>query len=411
MTQWTKLRYFSSVGLALFALIPASLLAQKYVYVNNNVSFTGNSVSAFSVSPSGILTAIAGSPFSTGGNGGGALFAANELAISPNGQFLFAANGGSITVFSINKSSGMLTIVGSPVTTGQNDCDGISLAEANTTGGDFLYATNSCTYRNAPPSISVFSIGSNGVLTPTSFSPVAIPGNPDGINVRPDGKFLAVGFSNLSAVAVYNIGFGGSLSAVPGSPFPAPVPDIGHEGATGVDYKCGGKILFAGIANLTETVVDSFDVASNGALGPLDLDPFTFGSATVNSNVVLFSPFGQLLFVSNQESNTVTDFRVAPDGSLTPVPGAPFVATNGPPPGPFSVLPTGMAVGSVTDPVTGLSTAFLYVVSSGSTNIAVFSVANDGTLTLISGSPFGTGASNGQPVSVVAYPPLGCSVK
>jgi 6-phosphogluconolactonase (cycloisomerase 2 family) len=391
MTRRIKLRLASAVCMALLALAPARLVAQNFVYVNDDVLGGANTVSAFSVSPSGALTLLPGSPFSTGGSGGASVFWSRELALSPDGRFLFAANAGSndISVFSINKATGALTLVGAPVPTGGNDCSGISLAEAVAPTGKFLYATNPCSQN-----ISVFSVASDGTLTPTSFSPVSLPSGPVSISVRPDGRFLAVSLSQT--VGVFNIGFGGTLTPVPGSPFAI----SGSEEEGGLDYKCGGKILFGGESTDQGTVVDVYDVAPNGSLEAIAASPFTFDSGTFDSTVVLFSPFSQLLFVSNQLSFTITDFTVASDGSLTPVSGAPFSAGIS--------FPTGMAVGNVTDPATGLATTFLYVVSDNN-HVAVFSVADGGALTLVGGSPFSIGQP-GSPVSVVAYPPLGCRV-
>ena len=48
-------------------MLPASLAAQSFVYVNNQD--TTNTISGFTVVPSGALTPIAGSPFVTGGAG------------------------------------------------------------------------------------------------------------------------------------------------------------------------------------------------------------------------------------------------------------------------------------------------------------------------------------------------------
>jgi 6-phosphogluconolactonase len=392
MTRQINFRFVSLACTMLLALAPASLVAQNFVYVNDNVFGGANTVSAFSASPSGALTVLPGSPFSTGGTGGCGLFGSTDIALSPDGRFLFAGNCGSndISVFSINKAAGALTLIGSRVPTGDSDCVGMSLAEAVAPTGRFLYAANSC---NTPGSISVFGVASNGTLTPTSFSPVALPGFAGGMSVRPGGRFLAV--SLIQTVGVYSIGSGGALAPVPGSPF---TDSSSNADALGVSYKCGGNFLFAGDNDENETIVDVYDVASNGALSPAPDSPVTFDSGTVGSPDVLFSPFSQLLFVSNQGSATVTDFTVASNGSLTPVSGAPFSAGIS--------FPTGMAVGSVTDPVTGLATTFLYVVGS-SNNVAVFSVAQGGALSLVGGSPFSTGQS-GSPLSVVAYPSVGC---
>src|SRR5436305_1440807 len=63
-----------------------------------------SSVSVFAVDPStGALSAVAGSPFSTGPESG-----PSSLAFSPRGRLLATANfgAGSVSVFSVNPSTG-----------------------------------------------------------------------------------------------------------------------------------------------------------------------------------------------------------------------------------------------------------------------------------------------------------------
>ena len=98
------------ICLLVLALSPTSLLAQNFVYVNNNI-FGPNSVSGFSASLSGgayTLTPIPGSPFLTGGSGGASFYADNLSTTFSDGHFLFAADAGSsdVAVFAINQSTG-----------------------------------------------------------------------------------------------------------------------------------------------------------------------------------------------------------------------------------------------------------------------------------------------------------------
>src|SRR5215468_3297313 len=90
-----------------------------FVYTNNEL-FT-NSVSAFSVAANGALTPVPGSPFLTGGIGFGGLFASNGITTAIVKNFLYAANGGSdnVSAFSVDPATGVLTAVpGSPFPTG-----------------------------------------------------------------------------------------------------------------------------------------------------------------------------------------------------------------------------------------------------------------------------------------------------
>src|SRR5882757_4983912 len=106
-----------------FTLLGANLSAQStFVYTNNDR--TANTVSAFSIAGNGALTEILDSPFPTAGVGAEDIgsFGPNRIAVSPVGNFLFAANSISndVSVFSINPATGGLTLVpGSPFPTGE----------------------------------------------------------------------------------------------------------------------------------------------------------------------------------------------------------------------------------------------------------------------------------------------------
>ena len=129
-----------------------------------------------------------------------------------------------------------------------------------------------------------------------------------------------------------------------------------------------------------------------GALTPVPGSPFP--GAGVNSNVPLLAPRDQILFLSNQLSDSVTVFNVAANGSLTLVSGSPFkVFGNG--------NPTQMATTRKGD--------FLCVVNRNKL-VSALSVSSTGALTPVAGSPFLTGnaAAVSQPAGV--YPPKRCGV-
>ena len=131
------------------------------------------SVSAFHVASDGTLTAIGDSPFADNQT------APCWVAITPDGQHLFAINTGSTTVsrYAI-AAGGSLSLLGStPVKspTGLRPFD----AQVDASGG-FLYVVDAGTAK-----ISVFAID-GGSLTELASSPVAIPGGgaPFGMVVR-----------------------------------------------------------------------------------------------------------------------------------------------------------------------------------------------------------------------------------
>lgn len=369
-------------------LLPGGLWAQgNFIYTNDDQS--PNTVSAFSVASDGALTAVAGSPFATGGTGNrGGLFSSNRIGVAVVGNFLFASNSGSndVSVFTIDPNSGSLTPVdGSPFATGGVGRRGIAVSP--TPDGSFLMAANSDSNN-----ITVFSIASNGALTAVAGSPFATLGMlPDGIKVGPDGKFLAVAEVLSKQVEMFSIGSSGSLTSL------GTFPEGGTGNLAGVDIDCSGNFLYGGEANSESTIVDGYTIASSGGLTPIAGSPFLPEVGT-NSNVVLLSPDDKTLFVSNQDSNTITAFSVESTGSLSLLAGSPF-AMNGP-----LAIPSGMA--------TSQDGTLLYVADIALPNlrtgaVSVFSVAPDGTPSEVTGSPFSTGRPGGL-LSLTAYPPKAC---
>jgi 6-phosphogluconolactonase (cycloisomerase 2 family) len=356
-----------------------------FVYVNNDVA-GASSVSAFSVGAGGALTPVPGSPFQTGGRGtGGGFFATNRITVCAVGNFLYASNAGSndVSAFAINPATGVLTAVpGSPFATGGTNDRGIGLAA--TPNNQFLYAMNS-----GSNNVTIFSIGSNGALTRVG-APVALNLQPDGEKVSPDGRFLVVAAPQTAGgvVGVLGIAANGALTPVPGSPF----PDGGAGISAGIDINCASNRVFAGYA-ASQTQVGVFNLAANGSLSHIAGSPFTFASGA-NSNVALLNPNENLLFVSNQVSNTITVLNVAANGTLTLAQGSPFANPGG-------NQPSGMA--------TNRAGTFLYAVNFNNT-VSVFRVEADGKLTPVTGSPFNTGQQSGQPLSLTAFPAKTCNV-
>jgi len=181
----------------------------------------------------------------------------------------------------------------------------------------------------------------------------------------------------------------GALTAVPGSPFPGP----GAIEITGIDINCTSNLLFAANATGGPTLINVFNIASNGALTSIPGSPFTFGGE--NTNVPLLSPNEKFLFVSNQFSNgltgSVTVLNVATNGSLTEVAGSPFANPGG-------LFPCGMA--------TDAAGKFLFVGNRDNV-VSAFTVASNGLLTSVPGSPFSTGQPGGLS-SLVVFPGKSC---
>lgn len=351
-----SIRWFVGIFI-LLAIFPAMLAAQNFVYVNNDL-YSGNSVSAFSVDTNGSLSPIAGSPFATGGKGiygfpsAHSIYSANRIIVVKN--FLYASNAGSndISAFTIDTGTGVLTAIATaPYSTGASDDSsnsGISLAA--TPDAKYLYAgsTGFDSQSNFGP-VTVFSIGTTGALSATGSS-TSVGGPIYSMKVSLDSRFLVVAFSpflsSQSQIAVFAIQSDGSLLGVANSPFV--VSSASTTMATGVDINCPGNLLFAGGNSLN---IFEFNITSDGQLTAAAGSPFSTG---ISSNqVVALSTDDNTLFSSNQGGNTVTAFAVGTDGSLT-VPGTPADPGTGAfYPGGLSVSGDGLFLYAADTAVTG----------------------------------------------------------
>ncbi len=222
------------------------------------------------------------------------------------------------------------------------------------------------------------------------------------MKVSPDGRWLAVVLSREGphgSVAMFSIDSKtGELTAVDGSPFP-PRPPEGPDGlAAGVDINCASDRVFVGEGTCflgCTTVVDVLSIDPD--IGALTpIEGSPFTPGVgLNSNVPLLSPDDSLLFVSNTFGHSVTVFTVEQDGSLTLLPGSPFHTGEG------------GANGMAADP-DGRFLYFTSGVQGPDSAVGVFTVDSGGALTLVPGSPFPVGRPASIMFSLAVYPAKSC---
>jgi 6-phosphogluconolactonase (cycloisomerase 2 family) len=375
------LRLATMLLLVMALLSPLAAQAQgNYVYVNNQSA--ANSVSGYSVSATGALTQLSGSPFSTGGVGANVVcYGLNRIVLSPVNNLLFVANTGdrTITSFSINPATGILTrVAGSPFPTALtlDSCQGISLAA--TPDGAFLMASSN-------GQIETFTIGAGGTLTQLGALTANCCSPNASMVISPNGQFLAI--SNQTSVSMFTIN-AGLLTPVPGSPF----SKTGSGSLSGLDFSCAANRLYAGEATGSPALADAWTIdntvgsATLGVLTPVPGTPFT--SSGNNSNLVLYSPDNTLLFQSNQFTNSINSFTVNPDGSLVNV--GKFGGTT------QVHTPAGMA--------TDATGTFLYV-ADDAFGVAVFRIGQGGVLASLSDLAINR---PGEIQDLVAYPARSC---
>jgi YVTN family beta-propeller protein len=278
------------------------MIVGNYLYAANDGS---NSISAFSINPAtGALTAVTGSPFSTGGSSG------NGISMAATSQFLFAGNAGSdnISVFNIGPDGALTAISGSPFYAGSGSApDGMKV----TPDGKYLAV--------AMPDINgvgMFSIGSGGALSAVSGSPFAASGA-TGIEINTAGTLLFVpALSSQTTVFVFTIASTGALTQISGSPFTIASGSNSNAGVLSPDE----QFLF--VTNQSSNTITVLNVASNGSLSLVSGSPYAVGDGYPSG--ITTNRTGTYLFTANYINSTVSSFSIGGSGGLTTVTGSPF---------------------------------------------------------------------------------------
>ena len=303
----------SGVGGGFFAANRATIgTAGKFLFAANEQS---SNISVFSIDPAtGVLALVPGSPFLTGGGSGSGV----SLGVTPDNQFLFATSSGSnnITVFSIAPNGTLTAIAGSPFAVGGIP-DGIKVSP----DGRFLAVALIST-----DAVAIFTIASNGALTavPGSPFPAAAFGAVAGVDINCSGSLLFGGEATVAGtnIDVFSMGSNGALTPIPGSPF-------NNQGtgdnSNAVVLSPNDKQLF--VSNQVSNTITVFDVASDGALSLVAGSPFAAPGGI--PTVMATNEAGTLLYAYTS-GGAVSVFRIAADGTLTPVPGSPFFTNFGP---------------------------------------------------------------------------------
>jgi YVTN family beta-propeller protein len=145
------------------------------------------------------------------------------------------------------------------------------------------------------------------------------------------------------------------------------------------------NLLF--VSNQAANSLSEFSVnTSTGALTPMAGSPLTTGT---RPTAVAVDASGRFVFVANQASSSIGVFSIGASGALAPVPGSPFPAAS---PFGLSVNPAGTVLYASNFPDSSISDF---------NTVSAFSIAANGALTPVSGSPFADANSTTGFASVV----------
>jgi 6-phosphogluconolactonase len=241
-----------------------------------------------------------------------------------------------------------------------------------------------------------WTIDSSGDLTAISGSPYSAPFLADYVTgvgetnmiVNPAGTLLFFAATGVDQIYAFQIGTGGALTAVAGSPFSATFPFGGGPMNLAIDGL--GKYLYASNGNYlshTATQILTYSIGSTGALTPV-------GTA-LNSPMWLLKgePTGK--FMIGTSGNAVVDsgfddthlyvFSIGSTGALTEVTGSPFTTQFSP----FSIAVQSNSAGNLVYSFSFNDTATAF------NGVEGYEISSTGTLTAVSGSPF-TGVAEGS---------------
>ena len=335
-----------------------------FLYIPNWQDAT---ISAFSVNQTtGALTAVTGSPFADGD------IEPAAAVVSPNGKFLFVANfstnnAGSISVFTINTSTGALTpVTGSPFT-GSGPANGISIDPT----GKFLYV--------AANGVDAYTVNqTTGALTVVSGAPYTTPAEPFGVTVDPSGKFLYASiFGNLTTQQTAPNVITYSINTTSGALTQVSTQGVAGNQGEAMAIAVGTKAVtytpkFAYVTNQTDSTISEYTINdSTGALTAVSGSPISDPNGPMS---IVATPSGAFVYTANFNgtANTISEYTVnATTGALTLVSGSPIKAKG-------TLIPS-MAI----DP----TSTYLLVVDNTHSDIDVYTInQTTGALTLASSS-------------------------
>lgn len=276
-----------------------------FIAVTNS---SDNTVGVYQVdTTAGTLTAVSGSPVTTGTFPFGVTF-------SPliNGNLFVAVtnqNGNSVSVFSVNTSTGVLTgVPGSPFSTGASSLP-LSVAFSPLVNGNLFAAIA----ERGTDKVGVYTVNtSTGVLTQVSGSPFSTGTFPRYVVFSPfinGNLFAAVINKNDNTVSVYSVNTStGFFTPVSGSPFGTGANPLGVAFSPLVNGN-----LFAAVPNSIDNTVSIYSVnTSTGFFNPISGSPFSTVASTF-PEAVIFSPTlsgGLFVATANQSSSNVSVFQV-----------------------------------------------------------------------------------------------------
>ena len=297
---------------------------------NNTFLYVGgmNGIYLYLIASNGSLSAPAAGTIQ-------AVAYAASLTISPDGQWLIALDGTTqqLDIFQINSSTGALTSVGANAPAVYSVQSGVWLPTSVriSPNGAFIFAALG-TGGDAVFTFNIFT----GVAVSSQYLPTGNTTTSDfGLAIDPKSTYLYIARSGTNGgVAVFNIGSGGLLTPVKGSPFAA------GNGTYSVALDSTGTYVYA--ANRTDSSISGFTIVPPTATAALTLTPLSGSPYAAGSTVqsIGIDSTGKYLLAASAGGNPdlkMYSFDATTPGMLDP---AATTATDTDPAGAFALALT-----------------------------------------------------------------------
>lgn len=297
-----------------------------------------------------------------GGGGGGTSIPSGIFYVNEG-----TASPNTVGAFSTSQIAGggqLMSLPGSPfAVTGQDGHSGAPFGIALALGGTVLYVVNA-----DAGSVTAFPVNANGTLG-TIINHYAIASTPSGICVDPSSQFAAAVVTGNSTIQPYAINPGGSLTAA------AVAGGGGLNSPVACAYSGDGKYLYVSNEGAGGGI-SGFSVSSGGTLSPIPGSPWVGGTSF--QGIVASTT---TVFAASQINNGVDVLAIASGSGALVSPN--FVGTAFGPIG-LTLSPGGK---------------YLYVAASAKRAVDGYVVSGQ-SLTPLAGTPYTTTATKTAVVSV-----------
>jgi 6-phosphogluconolactonase (cycloisomerase 2 family) len=300
LVQLADSPYAAGNGVESVAVHPS----KKFMYASNAAD---NTISLFTIATNGEITEV--TPRTNSGSTPGI------LEMDPAGAFLYEADWGSnsITVYSIDSSSGALTVVPNPPGCQPSStvaCSfGIGIRPLNlklNSAGSVLYVTGA-----GQPNGFILAFSINGGVLQSIGTFSSGGQSPYGLFVDSKSHLYVTNAAPDNTIAEFAVGSIGTLT-----PIGSPIGQSNGVNPLSVVVDPSGTYLY--VANEGSNNITAYTVASDGSISPLATPTFT---TATQPSFLLMDPNGKYLLVGNQSSgiqvfslstgdlNTVTTFN------------------------------------------------------------------------------------------------------